>query len=205
MSSNRENDATGRVRAVPRHAVIRGYTRLVRLFPNTRCLLYSTAVHTIYSTRIQCHARWLPSSRYTYRTTSTRCSSPRSDSQPYTTSPRPNSHGSSSGRRVGMRWDRASASGGAFSFFVSPFVHHRCYFCCFAPAGLLADWGKRGACPDLLLTHCTFHRQSRVASLVHALLILPLAARCLHLPALAADRAFGWDPRVGTLIAVTSG
>jgi hypothetical protein len=49
------------------------------------------------------------------------------------------------------------------------------------------------------------YRQSRVASLVHALLILPLAGRCLHLPALAADRAFGWDPRVGTLFAVTSG
>lgn len=48
-------------------------------------------------------------------------------------------------------------------------------------------------------------RQSRVASLVHALLILPLAARCLHIPVLAADRAFGWDPRVGTLFAVTSG
>ncbi|KAF8263047.1 DUF887-domain-containing protein [Lactarius quietus] len=47
--------------------------------------------------------------------------------------------------------------------------------------------------------------QSRVASLVHALLILPLAARCLHIPALTADRAFGWDPRVGTLFAVTSG
>jgi hypothetical protein len=48
-------------------------------------------------------------------------------------------------------------------------------------------------------------RQSRVASLVHALLVLPLAARCLHIPALAADRAFGWDPRVGTLFAVTGG
>jgi hypothetical protein len=48
-------------------------------------------------------------------------------------------------------------------------------------------------------------RQSHVASLVHALLILPLAASCLHIPALAADRAFGWDPRVGTLFAVTSG
>lgn len=48
-------------------------------------------------------------------------------------------------------------------------------------------------------------RQSRVASLIHALLILPLAARCLHIAALAADRAFGWDPRVGTLFAVTSG
>jgi len=47
--------------------------------------------------------------------------------------------------------------------------------------------------------------QSRVSSLVHALLILPLAARCLHLPTLSADRAFGWDPRVGTLFAVTSG
>jgi hypothetical protein len=44
-----------------------------------------------------------------------------------------------------------------------------------------------------------------VASLVHALLILPMAARYLHLPALAADRAFGWDPRVGTLFAVTTG
>ena len=44
-----------------------------------------------------------------------------------------------------------------------------------------------------------------MASLVHALLILPLAGRCLHLPALVADRAFGWDPRVGTLLAVTSG
>ncbi|KAH8995490.1 DUF887-domain-containing protein [Lactarius akahatsu] len=47
--------------------------------------------------------------------------------------------------------------------------------------------------------------QSRVTSLVHALLILPLTARCLHIPALAADRAFGWDPRVGMLFAVTSG
>jgi len=37
------------------------------------------------------------------------------------------------------------------------------------------------------------------------LLILPLAGRSLHLPALAADRAFGWDPRVGTLFAVTGG
>lgn len=48
-------------------------------------------------------------------------------------------------------------------------------------------------------------RQSRVASLVHALIILPLAARCLHLPKLEVDRAFGWDPRVGTVFAVTSG
>jgi hypothetical protein len=56
-----------------------------------------------------------------------------------------------------------------------------------------------------LTTTTAIYRQSRVASLVHALLILPMAARYLHLPALAADRAFGWDPRVGTLFAVTSG
>ncbi|KAH9978315.1 TLC domain-containing protein [Russula compacta] len=47
--------------------------------------------------------------------------------------------------------------------------------------------------------------QSHVSSLVHSLVILPLTARCLHLPALAADRVFGWDPRVGTLFAITSG
>ncbi|KAH9980875.1 DUF887-domain-containing protein [Lactifluus volemus] len=47
--------------------------------------------------------------------------------------------------------------------------------------------------------------QSRVASLVHALLILPLAASCLHISTLTADRAFGWDPRVGTLFALSSG
>ncbi|KAI0261345.1 DUF887-domain-containing protein [Gloeopeniophorella convolvens] len=47
--------------------------------------------------------------------------------------------------------------------------------------------------------------QSRLTSLTHALLILPLTARCLHIPALAADRAFGWDPRAGTLLGVASG
>jgi hypothetical protein len=44
-----------------------------------------------------------------------------------------------------------------------------------------------------------------VVSLVHALIILPLAARRLHLPALEADRAFGWDQRAGIVFAVTSG
>lgn len=88
-----------------------------------------------------------------------------------------------------MPWDRVSASGGAYFGFCSPFVLVAC---------LHAD---QGGVPRLLY----FLRQSRVSSLVHALLILPLAARCLHLPALLADRAFGWDSRVGTLFAVTSG
>ncbi|KAI0280522.1 TLC domain-containing protein, partial [Russula aff. rugulosa BPL654] len=60
--------------------------------------------------------------------------------------------------------------------------------------------GKKGW--DALGSRDRVGWQSRVASLVHALLILPMAARCLHLPALAADRAFGWDPRVGTLFAI---
>jgi len=106
-----------------------------------------------------------------------------------------------------MHWDRASASGGACSF---PFpIYTPSAFCCdllalvdCLYACMHTDW-ERSAYPDLLLLHC--YRQSRVASLVHALLILLLAARCLHLPALAADRAFGWDPRVGKFFAVTSG
>jgi hypothetical protein len=64
---------------------------------------------------------------------------------------------------------------------------------------------EEGVRERALTTTTAIYRQSRVASLVHALLILPMAARYLHLPALAADRAFGWDPRVGTLFAVTSG
>ena len=42
-----------------------------------------------------------------------------------------------------------------------------------------------------LTTTAAIYRQSPVASLVHALVILPMTACCLHLPALAADRAFG--------------
>ncbi|KAI0291074.1 DUF887-domain-containing protein [Multifurca ochricompacta] len=55
---------------------------------------------------------------------------------------------------------------------------------------------------DALGTRDRVGWQSHASSLVHSLLILPLAARCLHIPALAADRAFGWDPRAGTLFAV---
>ena len=157
---------------------------------NAAAVRLRTRVHsTIYSTH-STTPRWLPSSHYTSRTTSLCYSSPQSDFPPYTTSPRQNSRGSCSGRRVGMLWDRASASGGACFVIFSPFVLVAC---------LHADWE---GIPRLPLY---FRRQSRVSSLVHALLILPLAARCLHLPTLSADRAFGWDPRVGTLFAVTSG
>ena len=42
-------------------------------------------------------------------------------------------------------------------------------------------------------------------SSVHALLIIPLALRCIGLESLDADRAFGWDSRSGTLTAVACG
>ncbi|KAH8117182.1 DUF887-domain-containing protein [Phellopilus nigrolimitatus] len=45
----------------------------------------------------------------------------------------------------------------------------------------------------------------RVVSLVHALVIIPLALRSLDFPALNADRVFGWDPRVGTLTGIACG
>jgi len=70
-------------------------------------------------------------------------------------------------------------------------------------AGFLLGKGKKGW--DALSSREHVGWQSRVVSLVHALIILPLAARCLHLPTLEADRAFGWDPRAGTVFAVTSG
>ncbi|PAV23506.1 hypothetical protein PNOK_0057400 [Pyrrhoderma noxium] len=44
-----------------------------------------------------------------------------------------------------------------------------------------------------------------VVSLVHALIIIPLSLRCLNSPVLNADRAFGWDPRVGTLASIACG
>jgi hypothetical protein len=48
-------------------------------------------------------------------------------------------------------------------------------------------------------------RSIRVVSMVHALIIIPLAFRALHVPALEKDRAFGWDDRHGTLAAVACG
>ncbi|KAI0064435.1 DUF887-domain-containing protein [Artomyces pyxidatus] len=47
--------------------------------------------------------------------------------------------------------------------------------------------------------------RTRVVSMAHALLIVPLAFRCLGSPQLDRDRAFGWDDSAGTLYAVTSG
>ncbi|KAF7311497.1 TLC domain-containing protein [Mycena kentingensis (nom. inval.)] len=44
-----------------------------------------------------------------------------------------------------------------------------------------------------------------ICSQVHALVILPLAWRCIGLPELDADRAFGWHERSGTVQAVASG
>lgn len=48
-------------------------------------------------------------------------------------------------------------------------------------------------------------RAIRVCSQIHALIILPLALRCLWLPELDADRAFGWHERSGTVQAVACG
>ncbi|KAJ7775139.1 TLC domain-containing protein [Mycena metata] len=44
-----------------------------------------------------------------------------------------------------------------------------------------------------------------ICSQLHAIIILPLALRCLALPELDADRAFGWHERSGTVQAVACG
>ncbi|EIN07188.1 DUF887-domain-containing protein [Punctularia strigosozonata HHB-11173 SS5] len=46
---------------------------------------------------------------------------------------------------------------------------------------------------------------NRVVALVHAIIIVPLAARCASNPVLERDRAFGWDDPSGTVIAIASG
>ncbi|KAG0705090.1 DUF887-domain-containing protein [Suillus ampliporus] len=45
----------------------------------------------------------------------------------------------------------------------------------------------------------------RVASLVHALIIIFLTGRCLNLPSLNENRAFGWHDDAGFVIAVATG
>ncbi|TFL02947.1 DUF887-domain-containing protein [Pterulicium gracile] len=45
----------------------------------------------------------------------------------------------------------------------------------------------------------------RVASQVHALAVVPMAVRCLGIPALNSDRMYGWDDRAGTLHAFACG
>jgi hypothetical protein len=79
--------------------------------------LQHNTVHTHSTT-----PRWLPSFHYTFQTTSLCYSYPQLDFQPFTTSPRQNSRGSFSGRKVGMLWDRVSASGGAYFRFGFPFA-----------------------------------------------------------------------------------
>ncbi|KAJ7047074.1 DUF887-domain-containing protein [Mycena alexandri] len=46
---------------------------------------------------------------------------------------------------------------------------------------------------------------AHICSQLHAIIILPLALRCLALPELDADRAFGWHERSGTVQAVACG
>lgn len=41
--------------------------------------------------------------------------------------------------------------------------------------------------------------------MLHVLIVIPLAVRCLDFPALSADRAFGWDERAGAPLAVAAG
>ena len=48
-------------------------------------------------------------------------------------------------------------------------------------------------------------RNCRGVSLIHVSVVIPLAIRCLDSPTLSADRAFGWDERVGTVFAVAAG
>ncbi|KAG7448052.1 DUF887-domain-containing protein [Guyanagaster necrorhizus] len=44
-----------------------------------------------------------------------------------------------------------------------------------------------------------------IVSQVHVTMVIPLALGCLNFEALDRDRAFGWDDRVGRLIAISSG
>ena len=48
-------------------------------------------------------------------------------------------------------------------------------------------------------------RDIRVASLIHAIIIIFLAGRCLHLPSLDENRAFGWHEDAGFAMAIATG
>ncbi|EIN07165.1 DUF887-domain-containing protein [Punctularia strigosozonata HHB-11173 SS5] len=77
----------------------------------------------------------------------------------------------------------------AVHLFLAPFFSKRLFPLSFGQAGRRAqnNWSIR------------------VVSLLHALVIIPLAFRALHVPRLAQDKAFGWDDRHGTLAAVACG
>lgn len=57
-------------------------------------------------------------------------------------------------------------------------------------------------CRARKLTSC---RDIHVAALVHALIIIFLAGRCLNIPTLNENRAFGWHDDAGFVIAVATG
>jgi hypothetical protein len=64
-----------------------------------------------------------------------------------------------------------------------------------------SSWRQRSLCIDTVLNP----RANRGVSMIHALVVVPLALRSLNSPGLAADKAFGWDDRVGTLSAIATG
>ncbi|KDQ60907.1 hypothetical protein JAAARDRAFT_191041 [Jaapia argillacea MUCL 33604] len=63
------------------------------------------------------------------------------------------------------------------------------------------EWKRRGLDVRRESNNWSIH----LTSMVHALLICPLAFQCLDLPALDKDRAFGWDERVAGMAGVACG
>lgn len=49
------------------------------------------------------------------------------------------------------------------------------------------------------------NRATHIVSMLHALLVVPIAFRSLDSPKLDQDRAFGWDDEVAPLYAISSG
>ncbi|KAG1891384.1 TLC domain-containing protein [Suillus subluteus] len=94
----------------------------------------------------------------------------------------------------------------SFVFFTT--VHNS-----FSPAvsGVLfpvSVWECRKESEEQLVRLTTPHllgKDIRVASLVHAILIIFLAGRCLNLPSLDRNRAFGWHEDVGFVTAIATG
>jgi len=57
----------------------------------------------------------------------------------------------------------------------------------------------------LIPIHRPSPRNCRGVSLIHVSIVIPMVIRCLDSPVLSADRAFGWDERAGTAVAVAAG
>ena len=49
------------------------------------------------------------------------------------------------------------------------------------------------------------NRDLHVVSIVHALIVIFLAGRCLSIPSLDENRAFGWDEDAGFVFAIATG